>query len=162
MSMEDDLDETLKKYEGSMEIVKKKMRKKLMNMTKQDRFRVLREDLSLKGIKAMCEWALPEEDFEICASVAEIVANNIDTFKLRFSFQGDNNNKALLVKFKGTDGRTYYHADYLLHDNDNGAVVMLHKNDSELWTSEWVSNDPNLFIPIGEAIDIWEKQKSYK
>jgi hypothetical protein len=139
-----------------VEIGKIKMRKWLMDMTKEDRFKVLREDMSLKGIETLCEWALPEEDYEICASVEAVKANNIDTFKLRFSFEGETSNKALIVKFIGADSRIYYHADYLLHDSDEGALVMLHKNNEGIWTSEWASSEPRLFTPIGVAIEARE------
>src|ERR1035437_2691166 len=156
MSLREDNDDIIRKFEKSVEIGKINMRKFLMNKSKEDRFQALREDFSLKGIETLCEWALPEEDYEICASVEAVKANNINTFKLRFSFEGETSNKALVVKFIGADSRIFYHADYLLHDSDEGALVMLHKNNEGIWTSEWESNDRRLFTPIGEAIEATE------
>ena len=153
MNFQKEFDELSKKYNESVESLKKRIREKLMSMSKEERFRCLREDMSLKGIESMCEWALPDEDYEICASVEEVKANNIDKFKIRFTYQNEVNNKASVVKFIGTDKKTYYHADFLLNDNEEGSVIMLHKNNQGIWTSESKSNDTNMFIPIGRAID---------
>ncbi len=153
MSLKEEYDDTLKNFDKAVEIGKKKIREFLMTKSKEDRFKVLRENFSQKEIELMCEWAIPEEEYEICSSVEEVKANNISQFKIRFVFEEENNNKALIVKFKGTGDRTYYHADYLLHDNERGTMLNLHKNDEGIWTSEWSSNDDRLFIPIGNAID---------
>ena len=154
MSLSEEHEELLKSIKEVVESVQIEMRKYLMGMTKEERFRFLREDISLRGIETLCGWALPEEDYEICASVEEVKANNIATFKVSFCFLGEDTHKAIIVKFDA-DGKTYYHADYLL-DGNEGAVVMLHKDDEGLWTSEWESNDPNLISPIGQAIDVIE------
>jgi hypothetical protein len=158
MDLENNESNIFNKLKNALEVGKAKMRKHLMGMSKEDRFRSMRQDLSQKGIETLCEWALPEEDYEICATVEEIKANNIDTFKIRFSLDGESNNKALIVKFLNPDGRIYYHADYILHNDIEGSLVMLHLNGNGEWTSEWKSNDPKLFFPIGEAIKANEKK----
>jgi hypothetical protein len=106
----------------------------------------------------LCEWALPEEDYEICQTLKEIKANNIDTFKIRFIFEGENNNKASVVKFVDKDGQIYPHADYLLHDDVENSIIRLHKDSEGLWASAWKSNESKLFDPIGEAIDAREEK----
>lgn len=160
MGAEQEFINALNNLQDVVEKSKAGLRGKLMAMSKEERFRVLREDLSLKGIEALCEWALSEEDYEICASVKDVKASNISTFKLRFSLNGNSSNKALVTKFKWTNGKIHYHADYLLDDSEEGALVMLYKNDEGVWTSEWASNNRNMFLPIGEAIDTWEEEKS--
>lgn len=157
MSLKEEHDDALERFEEAVEISKKKLRVFLLSKSKEERFRLLRETFSLKGIESMCEWALPDEDYEICASVEEVKSNNIEEFKVRFSFQGEDNNKALIVKFIGADNNIYYHADYILDDDDDGSITMLNKNEAGLWISETVSTyDADKVIPIGEAIDAWE------
>jgi hypothetical protein len=160
MSTNDDYNEAMRQYDAALEKSKADMRKLLMTMSKEERFRAMRQDLSQNGIETLCEWALPEEEYEICATVEEVKANNIGEFKIRFLFEGETNNKASVAKFVDKDGQTYYHADCLLHDDFETAIVMLHKNAEGQWTSDWKGNDSSLFIPIGEAIDEREKRKN--
>ncbi len=156
MSIHEESDDTLEKFKEAIEFSKEKMRKHLMDMTKEDRFNVLRENYSFKSCEEISKWALPEEDYEICASVKDVLANNIDIFKISFSFEGKLNNTALIVKFKRKDDRIYYHADYILNNGEEGTVVMLYKDEQDIWNSEWVSSNPIMFKPIGEAIELFE------
>ena len=61
------------------------------------------------------------------------------------------------MKFVSADKNIYYHADYILDDDDDGSITMLTKNEVGLWVSETVPNyDADKVIRIGEAIDVWE------
>jgi hypothetical protein len=157
MSIKDEHDETLNRFEKAVEASKAKFRRFLMEKNKEERFRIMREDFSMNVLETLCEWALPDEDYEICATVEQVKANNTADFKVRFEFEDEMNNKAHVVRFEGADGTTYYHADYILHDEDDGWLVMLHRQEDGSWYSEWRSSDARLFQPIGEAIERWEE-----
>ena len=149
------------KLEQAADEAKAKMRKFLMSKNIVERYKLLRENFSLILLKKICEWAIPEEDYEICSSVQQVMANNLATFDIQFVYEGLETNKAGVVIFKGEDGIFYYHADYVLHDQFEGAILNLYNNIG-IWTSDWPANEPTLFKPIGEAIEDYEKQNSLK
>ena len=156
MDEEQEAPETPDKLEEAAEEAKAKMRKFLMGKTAADRFKLLRENFSLILLNKICEWAIPEEDYEICSSVQQVMADNLATFEVNFMYEGLETNKASIIKFKGDDGVFYYHADYILHDEFEGAILNLY-NSIGIWTSDWPANEPTLFQPIGEAIEKYEK-----
>lgn len=141
------------------EAAKVKMRAMLMDKTVEERFTLLRENFSLLLLDKICEWAIPEEDYEICSSVQQVKADNLHTFQVNFTYEGLQNNQATIIKFKGADGILYYHADYMLHDQFEGAILNLY-NQLGVWTSNWPANEPTLFVPIGEAIEYFEKAEN--
>lgn len=160
MRLQEEFDESMRRLDEAMESYNARVRKKMMDMSKEDRYRVMRQDLSMDGLETLCAWALPEEDYEICATMMEVKANNEAEFSCRFTFEEENDSKAKIVRFTDADGTRYYHADFLLHDETEGAVVMLHKRADGTWHSEWKVNDPIYFEPLGEAIDAWEVKQT--
>ena len=146
------------KLEEAAEEAKAKMRNFLMDKNTAERFKLLRENFSLILLYKICEWAIPEEDYEICSSVQQVMADNLATFEVNFLYEGLESNKASIVKFKGEDGTIYYHADYVLHDDFEAAILNLYQNIG-IWISDWPANEPTLFQPIGDAIEKYEKLK---
>lgn len=158
MSIHEDFREPLEKLESAMESFKERVRNKLMGLSKEDRFRIMRQDLSMASLELLCEWALPDEDYEICATMMDVKSNNEAEFFCRFTFVEPNDGKAKIVRFTDAeDGKVYYHADFVVNDVE-GSVVMLHKGEDGIWSSEWKSNDPVYFDPIGTAIEVQEKK----
>lgn len=160
MSFQEEHDEVLQRLDEAMQSFNARWRKKLMDMSKEERFRVMRQDLSLDGIESLCEWALPEEDYEICATMVEVKKNNEAEYFCRFTFEKEKDGKAKIVRFTDKDGITYYHADFLINEETEGSVVMLHKGEDGQWNSEWQSSNPIYFEPLGAAIEIEEANRA--
>jgi hypothetical protein len=152
---EENIDDLIDGFRKAGEIFKSKMRKHLMDKTAEERFNVLRNDFSLENLNLVCEWAIPEEDYEICDAVQKVIANNENQFELKFAFDNSNENSALVVKFKKDDEFNYYHVDYKLNDGTDDSILNLVKIDGE-WTSNYDTNDERLYKPIGMAIDHFE------
>jgi hypothetical protein len=152
--------ESLKRTYERIAQSKAKMRAFLMSKSKEDRFRIMREELSPKAIEEICQWAIPEEDYEICTTLQEVSADNIDTFSIEFSLEGTDSNRASMVKFL-KDGIYYYHGDIHLEDDDEYSIISLYKRPDGTWNSEWMANDTRFYQPLGEAIDHYESQKGH-
>lgn len=138
---------------------KANIRAQLMRKTREERFRVLREDYSLERLNTISRWALPEEDYEICQSVNEVKANNEKHFEVDFSYTSNLTDRAVIVKFRKPDGIYYYHADCVLQNGIDETVFNLFKNSEGVWLSQGKNNNAYLLAAVGKAIDCYENNK---